>query len=290
MATLVLVDFGFSAPGTVVPPVFTIQGLQVVLPAPSVLVLAQSGLGVRIETKVWLVPKVPLESVELRGGAGANAPTVRFIDPKGGLLQAVIPVINPDQSFNAGWYSGPIGMIELDFPNSEGVIHSLAGLQRVADRRLLDKQTSIERIDQSKCQAIVFAETATIELIDQGDLESLTQARRFIAGVAYKRDGEGVAKPRYPTPEELKQPFIKRAWDRCEQAAKDALDDDVGNCRHFVIWYSDDKGKTPSKSPKEIEGKWPYEQADKIKGSWGPYRVPELKRENIYVIKYCGVR
>ncbi|MER9971125.1 hypothetical protein [Mesorhizobium sp. M0060] len=290
MPGLLLVDFGFSMPGTPVPSLFTMpEGLTVKLPAPSSIVLAPSGLGIRIDTKVWLAPSTPLSSVEIRGGAGAQTPTVRFIDPKGGLLQAVKPVVNADQSFHATCSKGPIAQIQLDFPNAEGVIHSLAGiLTRVGDRPF-HRQVKIEVIDQSVCQAIVFGETATIELTGDSDLDGLAEARRFIAGVAYKRDGKGVAKPRYPSMEELEQPFIKRAWDRCEQAAKDSLMDDVGECKHFVVWYSDDNGKTPSKSPKKITDNWPYEQIDKIKESWGPYKVAELKASNIYVIKYCGV-
>lgn len=139
------------------------------------------------------------------------------------------------------------------------------------------------------CQAIVFAETSTVEVLDPAALPALAEARKFIAAVAYVRNGQGVAKPRYPTDDELKQPFIKRAWERCLAAATDGAGVDVGNCKHFVIWYSDDEGKTPSKLPTEITDKWPYEQVAKINGHWGPYRIAELDGDNIYVIKYCGV-
>lgn len=143
-------------------------------------------------------------------------------------------------------------------------------------------------LDEATCHAVVFAETATLE-VDADGLDGLIEARRFIAAVAYKRNGDGVAKPRYPSQDELKQPFIKKAWDRCGVAAKDGKMDDVGKCKHFVIWYSDDGGKTPSKLPKEIHDKWPYQQTDKITKSWGPYKANDLGKDNIYVIQYCGV-
>lgn len=143
-------------------------------------------------------------------------------------------------------------------------------------------------IDQPTCQAIVYAETGTIELLNAGDAAGLQEARRFIAGVAYKRNGSGVASPKYPTDDELKQPFIKKAWDSCGTAATAASGDDVGDCRHFVIWYSDD-GKTPSKTPSAIPASWPYDYTDKITKDWGPYKVNVLGGSNIYVIKYCGV-
>jgi hypothetical protein len=87
----------------------------------------------------------------------------------------------------------------------------------------------------------------------------------------------------------LKQPFIKKAWAGCKTAADNAQNDDVGDCKNFVIWYSDDNGKTPSHEPKEIPDSWPYDQADKITKSWGAYKVNELNGSNIYVFKYCGV-
>jgi len=115
-------------------------------------------------------------------------------------------------------------------------------------------------------------------------------ARRFIAGVAYKRNGGGMAPPKIPTESELQNPNTKAIWELCLTAAKDAANDDVGKCKNFVVWYSDDSGKTPSKSPSEIKDKWPYDQIDKIKESWGPFTSPITpKGDNIYVIKYCGV-
>ncbi|MGO7394580.1 hypothetical protein ACCS62_28460 [Rhizobium ruizarguesonis] len=113
--------------------------------------------------------------------------------------------------------------------------------------------------------------------------------RGKVIGAAYKRSGNGVAARKYATADELKQAFIPKAWDRCGQAAKDAAADDVGKCRHFVIWYSDDGGPTPSRSPKSMSASWPYDQTDEIKQAWGPYKVNELGADNICVIKYCGV-
>jgi hypothetical protein len=135
---------------------------------------------------------------------------------------------------------------------------------KIIGHRVITRALRPEALDAGVCQAIVYGETGTIEA-KETQLDELAEARRFIAGVAYKRNGSGLAKPKYPSADELKQPFIKRAWDRCKTAAQDAKDDDVGTCKHFVIWYSDDGGKTPSKQPKEIEDKWPYEQTDKIK-------------------------
>ncbi|WP_205908955.1 hypothetical protein [Metarhizobium album] len=143
-------------------------------------------------------------------------------------------------------------------------------------------------ITEMVCQAIVYAETGTVEVTDDSKLPDLAAARRFIAGVAYKRGGSGVAKPKYPSADELKQPFIKKAWERCGQAAKDAAADDVGNCKHFVIWYSDD-GRTPSRTPSSMPASWPYDEKDKITQAWGPYKVNVLGADNIYVMKYCGV-
>jgi hypothetical protein len=144
-------------------------------------------------------------------------------------------------------------------------------------------------ISESVCQAIVYGETGTLQVGSEAELPMFAEARRFIAGVAYKRDGSGVAKPKYPTAEELKQPFIKRAWDRCLVAAKAAAGDDVGAAKHFVIWFSDDGGNTPSKKPREITDKWPYTETDKITKHWGPFKDNSLGGSNIYVIQYTGV-
>jgi hypothetical protein len=147
-----------------------------------------------------------------------------------------------------------------------------------------------EALDRDTCQAIVFGETSVLELTGTTTAANLADARKFIAGVAYKRNGDGVATPLYPSEAQLKIPFVKRAWDACGKAADDAVNYDVKTCKNFVIWYSDDQGKTPSRKPKEIkDNTWPYDETSKITGNWGPFKSNELAASNIYVIKYCGV-
>lgn len=141
-------------------------------------------------------------------------------------------------------------------------------------------------LDKETCAGHVFGETSVLS----SNATKLAEARRFIAGVAYKRNGTGMAPAKMPTEDELKNPNTKAIWDRCLQAAGDAESDDVKTCKHFVVWFSDDDGKTPSKQPSRIPDDWPYDQADKIKGSWGPLVSPVTpKGNNIFVIKYCGV-
>ncbi len=141
-------------------------------------------------------------------------------------------------------------------------------------------------LDEATCAGHVFGETSVLSK----NASKLVDARRFIAGVAYKRNGGGMAPPKIPTESELQNPNTKAIWEHCLTAAKHAANDDVGKCKNFVVWYSDDSGKTPSKSPSEIKDKWPYDQIDKIKESWGPFTSPITpKGDNIYVIKYCGV-
>jgi hypothetical protein len=141
-------------------------------------------------------------------------------------------------------------------------------------------------LDQNTCAGHVFAETSVLS----NNAAQLADARRFIAGAAYKRNGSGMAPPKIPSDDELGNPNTKAIWERCQKAAKDAASDDVKTCKHFVIWYSDDNGKTPSKKPSRIPDDWPYDQTDKIKGSWGPFNSPiKPAGDNIYVMKYCGV-
>lgn len=157
---------------------------------------------------------------------------------------------------------------------------------------------------EEDCAGIVFAETSVLA----GDPQKLTDARRTIAGVAYKRNGAGCAPPIIPTEAQRKNPNTKAIWDKCEEAAKHAANDDVKTCKHFVIWYSDDEGKTPARAPKEIEHKWPYDHKAKIQKSFGPFSMPFAPKSfpifldvfntwdlaagsvsNIYVMQYCGV-
>jgi hypothetical protein len=145
---------------------------------------------------------------------------------------------------------------------------------------------AVATLDKETCAGHVFGETSVLS----SNAAKLAEARRFIAGVAYKRNGTGMAPAKIPTVDELKNPNTKAIWDRCLQAAGDAEGDDVGTCKHFVVWFSDDDGKTPSKKPSRITDDWPYDQTDKIKGSWGPFVSPVTpKGNNIFVIKYCGV-
>jgi len=155
-------------------------------------------------------------------------------------------------------------------------------------------------ISETACAGIVFGETSVLE----GDVIALAEARRYIAGVAYKRNGGGVSRPKIPSNDELKNPVTKTIWEKCVMAANDATKDDVQNCRHFVVWPSDDAGKTPSSSPKRMPANWPYDYS--AKKSWGPFKsnVPpkfmavtyerqdaalDNTYENIYIFKYCEV-
>jgi hypothetical protein len=141
-------------------------------------------------------------------------------------------------------------------------------------------------LGRKTCAGHVFGETSVLS----NNPAKLAEARRFIAGVAYKRNGTGIAPPKIPTEDELKNPNTAAIWNRCLKAADDAAGDDVGACKHFVVWFSDDDGKTPSKQPSRIPDDWPYDQTDKIKGNWGPFVSPVApKGNNIFVIKYCGV-
>jgi hypothetical protein len=98
--------------------------------------------------------------------------------------------------------------------DGEGILLNLAALiedeQEMATA--LDDLSTLA-VDSVICQAIVYGESGTIELLKGSDAPGLAEARRFIAGVAYKRSGQGLAKPKYPTADELKQPFIKKAWE-----------------------------------------------------------------------------
>lgn len=141
-------------------------------------------------------------------------------------------------------------------------------------------------LDRVVCAGHVFGQTRQLT----GDAATLAEARRFIAGVAYKRHGDGMPPARIPVAADLVDPQTKAVWERCLNAADDAASDDVKVCRHFVIWYSDDAGKTPSKKPSSLSDDWPYEQAQKIVASWGPFVSPAGPiGGNIFVMKYCGV-
>ncbi len=141
-------------------------------------------------------------------------------------------------------------------------------------------------IERTTCAGHVFAETASLS----GTPDKLKEARRFIAGVACKRCGDGIAPAKFPSETDLQNPHVKEVWELCQAACKDAESDDVKECKNFVIWYSDDAGQSPSKSPSRMGADWPYDHSDKITASYGPFKNPiEPKGENIFVFKYCGV-
>jgi hypothetical protein len=162
-----------------------------------------------------------------------------------------------------------------------------AGKKRALKRRSAGRIVAAAAgLDKTTCAGHVFGETSVLS----SNAAKLAEARRFIAGVAYKRNGTGMAPAKIPTEDELKNPNTRAIWNRCLQAAEDAAGDDVKTCKHFVVWFSDDDGKTPSKEPSRIPDDWPYDQTDKIKGSWGPFVSPVTPEgDNIFVIKYCGV-
>lgn len=162
-------------------------------------------------------------------------------------------------------------------------------------------------ISEETCAGIVFGETSVLSGNGSDGPTVLASARQMIAAVAYKRNGQGVARPVIPTAADLTNPNTKRIWERCQAAALAAKADDVKTCKHFVVWYSDDKGKTPSTSPK-MDATWPYTEAAKITTSFGPLSSPisplEISRfpanqlddfvttagaTNLYVMQYCGV-
>lgn len=141
-------------------------------------------------------------------------------------------------------------------------------------------------LDRIVCAGHVFGRTLQLVGAD-GKLEA---ARRLIAGIAYRRKGSGMPPPKIPSAADLADAQTKAIWERCLKAADDAAGDDVKDCLHVVIWYSDDGGKTPSKKPSRLPDDWPYEQAGKIDDQWGPFVSSAAPvGNNIFVMKYCGV-
>jgi hypothetical protein len=145
--------------------------------------------------------------------------------------------------------------------------------------------SALAPISEETCAGIVFNETSSLRPT------SLPAARRFIASVAYKRKGHGMASPKKPTDNELANPIVKAIWGDCQKAAKESSADDPGSCINFVIWPSADNGKTPVQDPK-IGAGWPYDY--KSKDSFGPFKNPARTgdvpvSEKVYVFKYCDV-
>src|SRR4051794_33190016 len=74
-------------------------------------------------------------------------------------------------------------------------------------------------IDEAKVAGIVYHETSGLRPV-AGSEDKFKEGREKIAQAAYKRDGQGMAKPYMPTAEELKFPPAKAAWDASQAAAK----------------------------------------------------------------------
>jgi hypothetical protein len=182
----------------------------------------------------------------------------------------------------------PVGDLPIQSPDTS----TLVKVDRAGGGQLPEVPPDIRprlplpALDRVVCAGHVFGRTRQLA----GTATKLAEARRFIAGVAYKRGGSGMPPARIPSAADLEDPQIKAVWESCLKAADDAAGDDVGNCLNFVIWNSDDAGQTPSKKPSRLPDDWPYEQADKIKGSWGPFaNLAAPAGNNIFVMKYCGV-
>jgi len=147
-------------------------------------------------------------------------------------------------------------------------------------------------LTEDQCAAIVYAETASLRK-GTSDASVLHDARVWVAKIAYKRDGKGVAAGKTPGTEELKWSPAKTAWDDCKKAAKEAKGENAGTCRHFVIWPSDDNGKTPTAKP-SMGATWPYTEKSKITHGFGPLSNPVKvgdtpKSDKVYIFVYCGV-
>jgi hypothetical protein len=128
MPQLLLVDFALGAPGTPVQPdLYTPEGVHVVLPNPSKIIMAGSKTGIEIPDKVALTLPYPASELAVRGGAWANAPAVRFLGTDGALLNTVQPTVQPDHGIAAQYASKvPIGGVALEYPTGEGVLFTLA--------------------------------------------------------------------------------------------------------------------------------------------------------------------
>jgi hypothetical protein len=140
-------------------------------------------------------------------------------------------------------------------------------------------------ISQEKCAGIVYNETSGLRPV------IMTDARVFIASVAYKRQGAGMADPKIPSSAELQNPTVRQIWSDCTNAAFLGLAINPGKCIHFVIWPSDDGGTSPTKTP-ELGHSWPYDYTPD--SSFGPYKNPAQVgdvpvSDKIYIFKYCTV-
>jgi LysM repeat protein len=134
---------------------------------------------------------------------------------------------------------------------------------------------------------------AAVSNYDAESEQKLQDAREKIAEIARKTGGGRVANPATPTKEELKNDDVRRAWESAQKAATDSKEKDCGTSDHFVLWPSNDGGKTPVADPK-IPQDWPYSQKDKITQSYGPFRNrgggDTPKGDNTYVFIYKDVK
>lgn len=293
MPRLLLERFAMGAPGATLPSQFvTSHGVAVILPEPTRIEFVGSGLGLSVATTVRLQLPALTGSLVLNLFVGGTAPIAYLLGADGrGVAPALQLVKAFDQTCRLT-YDGPatLGSVQLDFPSGGGVLLELAANLSGRSIALVPERQKTLTITTDLCQGIVYAETGTLQVLSGGASASdLQAARRFVAGVAYKRNGGGVAAPICPSANDLKNPIIKRNWDNCGKAATDAAGDDVKTCDHFVIWYSDDGGVTPSKQPKRIPDDWPYDCAADVQGHWGAFRANIYGTDNFYVIKYCGV-
>jgi hypothetical protein len=240
-----------------------------------------SGLNASWKSRIEF--SAPANFVLLALACGAAVPNARFYAPDGALLAAITRPKSSLGLCDIGYVAQEIAAVELDWPSNEGVILTLTFDDAGTRREAIPVDGPITEIT---CSGIVFAETASLRSAAAAEVAS---AREFVAGVAYARQGQGVAKPKIPTAEDLKNPIIKREWDLCLKAAKDAAGADVGNCRHFVIWPLDDKGEGPATDPK-MSASWPYTEKAKITKKYGPFKNSvHPVGDAIHVIKYCGV-
>lgn len=297
-----------SVVGTQFPSVWqTRAGLVVEVPRPD-FVRSTNGLVYSyVDSAASISWPEPTHFAVLRLFSGTAPPSVRFLSKENVLLgHQIATAISPACTFQAAIQSpNPISRAEITWQAEGGLVD--VTYERSSELMSATKTTAIA-IDARTCSGVVFAETSVLSGTGPTGADQLSMARMFIAGVAYKRNGQGVAKPVIPSDDELKNPNTKAIWEKCLDAAEKAKNNDVKSCQHFVLWYSDDAGKTPSEKPK-MDSDWPYSEISKIKESWGPFKTPIAPQllpiylvtqfiqistsapvTNLYIFKYCGVR
>lgn len=287
----------------------TRSGLVVDAPTPSD-VRSNNGLTYAyVGSVVSITWPVSTHLAILRFYSGTGAPSVRLLSVSGTFVgHGTSTAVTPPYTYQAALqFPTAFARAEITWPGIQGEGGLVDVTYEVDEQALLASTAKADPIDEETCAGIVFAETSVLSGTGSAGATALSNARKFIAGVAYKRNGQGVAKPVIPSEEDQKNPNTRAIWERCQKAARDANDEDVKTCQHFVIWYSDDDGKTPSKQPK-MGADWPYTQVAKIKESWGPFSSPIAPQllpirsisvifelgpfspvTNLHVFRYCGV-